>query len=99
MKRVLFSAFLIGMGAAFCSAADFEDPVRLKAGDSAIRVDNPGYAAPGWADLKGDGTKYLLVGQFAEGKIRTYKHEGGGKFAPGELLKADGDVAEVPGVW
>lgn len=99
MKRLLFSALLIGAGTVVCSAADFEAPVRLKAGDASIRVESPGYACPGWADLKGDGTKYLLVGQFHQGKIKAYKHEGAGKFAPGEWLQAEGAVAEVPGVW
>ena len=53
MKRLLFSALLLGGGTAFCSAADFEPPVRLKAGDAAIRVESPGYAAPCWADIHG----------------------------------------------
>ena len=69
MKRLLLSALLIGGSTALCSAADFEPPVRLKAGDAAIRVENPGYAAPCWADLKGNGKNQLLVGQFNQGKI------------------------------
>ncbi|HEV3342429.1 MAG TPA: hypothetical protein VG125_18810 [Pirellulales bacterium] len=99
MKRLLFSALVIGAGSAICSAADFEPPVRLKAGDAAIRVESPGYAAPCWADLRGDGKNCLLVGQFSDGKIRVYEHQGAAKFAPGEWLKAEGTVAEVPGVW
>ena len=99
MKRLLLSALLFGGGTAFCSAADFEPPVRLKAGAASIRVESPGYAAPCWADLKGDGTKLLLVGQFHQGKIQVFKHLGGEKFAPGNWLQAQGKVAEVPGVW
>ena len=99
MKRLLLSAFLLAVGSAYSNAADFERPVRLKAGDAAIRVESPGYAAPCWADLKGDGKMHLLVGQFNDGKIRVYKHLGGERFAPGEWLKAEGKVAEVPGVW
>jgi hypothetical protein len=41
----------------------------------------------------------LLVGQFNGGKIRVYRNLGDGKFAPGDWLKADGAVAEIPGVW
>ena len=82
-----------------CSAADFEPPVRLKAGDAAVRVESPGYAAPCWADVDGDGKKELLVGQFNKGKIRVFQHLGAAKFAPGNWLLADGQVAEVPGVW
>src|SRR5262245_4738357 len=44
--------------------ADFELPVRLRAGEAAIRVQSPGYAAPCLADLNGDGKMHLLVGQF-----------------------------------
>jgi len=98
MKRLLLSALLL-VGAAFASAADFRPPVRLKAGDTAIRVESPGYAAPCWADIKRDGKKYLLVGQFSDGKIRVYKHLKAERFAPGEWLQAEGKVAEVPGIW
>jgi hypothetical protein len=99
MKRLLISALFLGAGAPFCSAADFAPPVRLKAGDAAIRVESPGYAAPCWADIKGDGKMHLLVGQFNDGKIRSFKYLGAGKFAPGDWLRAGGEVAEVPGVW
>ena len=99
MKRFVLSALLLGAGTAFCSAADFEPPVRLKAGGVAIRVESPGYAAPCWADIHGDGKMHLLVGQFNGGKIRVFKHLGAEKFAPGDWLQAQGEVAEVPGVW
>jgi hypothetical protein len=99
MKQLLLSTLLLGGSAAFCGAADFELPVRLKAGDAAIRVESPGYAAPCWADIHADGQKQLLVGQFNQGKIRVFKHLGAEKFAPGNWLQAEGTVAEVPGVW
>jgi hypothetical protein len=97
MKRLLLLAFLLGGSTAVCGAADFEPPVRLKVGDAAIRVESPGYAAPGWADI--NGKKQLLVGQFSKGKIRRFEHLGAEKFAPGSWLQAEGNVAEVPGVW
>ncbi len=99
MKRLLLSVVLIGGSAGLCSAADFEPPVRLMAGNAAIRVEGPGYAAPCLADLHGDGKMHLLVGQFNQGKIRVFKHLGEEKFAPGNWLQAEGKVAEVPGVW
>jgi hypothetical protein len=95
----LFTAFLFACGTAVCSAADFESPVRLMAGDAPIRVESPGYAAPCWADLMGDGTMSLLVGQFNKGKIRVFKHLEAEKFEPGQWLKAGKKIAEVPGVW
>jgi hypothetical protein len=99
MKRIVLSALLVGAGTVFCSAADFAPPVRLKAGGAAIRVESPGYAAPCWADLDGDGKMHLLVGQFDDGKIRVFQHLGAENFAPGKWLQAEGDVAKVPGVW
>jgi hypothetical protein len=74
-------------------------PVRLKAGDDFVKVEAPGYAAPSWFDVDGDGVKDLVVGQFAGGKIKVYRNLGGGRFAAGKWLEADGKVAEVPGVW
>jgi hypothetical protein len=99
MKRIVFTAILMGSAAGWCAAAEFAAPIRLKAGDASVRVDSPGYAAPCWADVDGDGKKELLVGQFNGGKIRVFKHLGDTKFAPGIWLQAEGKVAEVPGVW
>ena len=99
MKRLVLGVLALGGSAALCSAADFQPPVRLKAGDAPVRVESPGYAAPCWADIDADGKKELLVGQFNKGKIRVFKHQGAEKFAPGEWLQAEGTVAEVPGVW
>ena len=99
MKQGLLAALLSLCGVALCCAGEFDRPVRLKADGVAVRVESPGYAAPCWADLDGDGKKDLLVGQFAQGKIRVFKNLGDGKLAAGAWLQAEGQVAEVPGVW
>jgi len=109
MKRLFLSTLVLGglvalagaspPGDKIAKAPEFENPVRLMAGDTPIRVEAPGYACPCWTDLKGDGKMQLLVGQFSGGKIRVFKHLDGNKFEPGEWLKAEGKVAEVPGVW
>jgi hypothetical protein len=99
MRRLLLSTLFVGGGLACGSAAEFEPPVRLLADGVPVRVEGPGYAAPCWADIDGDGKQELLVGQFRDGKIRVYKHLGAGKFAGGQWLQAEGAVAEVPGVW
>jgi hypothetical protein len=99
MHRGLLAAIGLAVCAAACAAADFAPPVRLKSGDAAVRVESPGYACPAWADVDGDGKKDLIVGQFAQGKMRVFKSLGGTKFAPGEWLQVEGKVAEVPGVW
>jgi len=99
MKHPLRAALGLLCCSAVCSAADFADPVMLKAAGKAIKVDRPGYAFPCMADLDGDGKKELLVGQFSGGKIKVYKHLGNLNFAAGEWLKAEGEPAQVPGVW
>jgi hypothetical protein len=99
MKRILLSTLLLWGSRAFCSAAEFESPVRLMVGGVPIRVESPGYASPCLADMDGDGKLDLLVGQFRDGKIQVFKGLGKGKFAQGTWLQADGKAAEVPGIW
>ena len=99
MKRRLLAAVGLVCGPVWSGATEFERPVRLTADGVAIRVERPGYAAPCWADVDGDGKKDLVVGQFNQGKMRVYKNLGKGKFAAGTWLQAEGKVAEVPGVW
>lgn len=55
------------------NAKELETPVKIKAGDAVIDVDI-GHAAPCVLDFDGDGKKDLLVGQFAEGKLRLYRN-------------------------
>jgi hypothetical protein len=99
MKLQLLAALGLLCCSALGSAIEFAPPVRLQAGGVVIRVESPGYAAPCLADIDGDGIPDLLVGQFNKGKILFCKGLGGGKFAKGTWLQAEGQVAEVPGVW
>ncbi len=77
----------------------FGAPQRLKAGGKYVRTEEPGWAAPCWYDVNRDGRKDLAVGQFAGGKILICLGEKNGALAAGTWLEAEGDVAEVPGVW
>ncbi len=97
MRAPRLACLLLLIGSA--QAAEFASPVRLKGGGTIIRVESPGYACPCWADVDGDGKKDLLVGQFRGGKIRVFKNLGKGKLAEGDWLRAEGKIAEVPGVW
>lgn len=99
MKPLLLLTLSLFCGFAVCKAAEFESPLLVKASGEAVRVESPGYAAPCWADVDGDGNKDLLVGQFRDGRIRIFKNLGDGQLAAGQWLKAEGGVAEVPGVW
>ena len=98
MKRLILSTFVL-LGTAVAGAAEFAAPVRLEGGGQPVRVESPGYAAPCWADIDGDGKKDLLVGQFNKGKIRVYRNLGKGKLSTAKWLQAEGKNAEVPGVW
>ena len=99
MKWLLLATPLLLCGISASSATEFDSPIRLEAGGVPVRVESPGYAAPCWADINKDGRKDLLVGQFNKGKIQVFKNLGEGKLASGKWLEADGQVAEVPGVW
>jgi len=87
------------LGGAVGWAAEFAEPVRMKAEGEPIHVESPGYAFPCWQDVDGDGHKDLLVGQFMQGKIKVYKNQGDGNLNAGVWLEADGQAAEIPGVW
>jgi hypothetical protein len=99
MVLTLLSVLALSAAPALDGRAEFRAPVRIEAGGKPVRVESPGYAAPCWADVDGDGTKDLLVGQFHGGKIHVYKGLGDGKLAAHTWLKAAGEIAEVPGVW
>ncbi len=79
--------------------ASFAKPIQMQAGGSPVKTEEPGYASPAWYDVNGDGHMDLVVGQFSDGKLRVYHGQKDGSLAEGEWLKADGEVAEVPGVW
>ena len=99
MKQVIFGTISGMIGAGGLLAADFEAPVLVMGGGEPVRVGSPGYAAPCWADVDGDGRQDLLVGQFKGGKIKVYPGGADGKLGKGEWLQAEGEVASVPGVW
>lgn len=77
----------------------FAAPMRLRAGETYVHTEAPGWAAPCWFDVDGDGRKDLIVGQFAGGKMLLCRGQEDGSFAAQEWLQAEGEVAEVPGVW
>ena len=78
---------------------EFEVPVRVKAAGDYIQIGSPGYASPCWADEDGDGKQDLIAGRFAGGKMKVYRNLGDGTLAKVEWPKAEGNIAEVPGVW
>ncbi len=80
-------------------AIQLAPPIKATINDKPLRIESPGYAAPCFADIDGDGKKELLVGQYKDGKIQIFPHLGGNKFASGKWLKADDKIIKIPGVW
>jgi hypothetical protein len=79
------------------AATDLAPPVMIQAAGKPIDVE-VGHAAPCVADLKGDGTLHLLVGQFGGGKLRAYRNIGSNaepRFDKFEYVQAGGAVASV----
>ena len=73
-------------------------PMALLAAGKPIDVD-VGHAAPCVADLLGEGNPQLLVGQFADGKLRVYRNAGAARaprFDKFEYFQAGGDAGKVP---
>ena len=97
MNKSILSLLIVS--APCLGAAEFQKPTRMEAAGKPVRVESPGFAAPCWQDVDGDGHKDLLVGQFRKGKIMVYKGDASGNLAAGEWLEAAGEVAEIPGVW
>ena len=94
-------ALALGASAAFAGPGSvrFSPPPRLQADGAWVKVESPGYAFPAWADVTGDGVEDLVVGQFSDGKMRVFPRQADGSFAAGAWLLAEGEPAEVPGVW
>ena len=76
-----------------------EKPAKILAGKQPLDVQRSGHAAPFVGDFDGDGLPDLLVGQFADGKLRIYRNVGTRqqpRFDGFEWFKAGGDFARVP---
>jgi hypothetical protein len=80
------------------ASVKFAKPVRLEADHKIIRVERPGYAAPTWVDMDGDGLMDLIVGQFTGAKIQIFKNLGKNVFKAGEYLKVNGMIAKDYGL-
>jgi hypothetical protein len=82
--------------------AVFEAPIQLMAGDAPVATESPGFAAPTFVDVDGDGKRDLVVGQFSKGKMHFFQNVGtdtAPKFAKGTFLMTGDEPALVPDVW
>jgi hypothetical protein len=103
LHALMLAAAAAGPSALSAGDYTFNEPRMLSGGDKIIEIESPGYAAPGLADVSGDGVPDLLVGQFKDGKIGLYKgtkgEDGKLSFGAHEWLQAGGAIAKIPGVW
>ena len=85
------------------TAGEFESPVRIEAGGEVVSVGAPGYACPTMADVDGDGSEDLVVGQFRDGNMQFCRNIAATgeppKFAAATWLMTGDSRAVVPGVW
>ena len=83
--------------------SQFEKPFRVKAGNDFVAVEAPGYACPTIADVNGDGSDDLVIGQFNDGKMMLLKNSASPKNSPVfkevDWIKSGKRRATVPGVW
>lgn len=76
---------------------ELAEPIRLTA--NRLPIDVPGFAAPFFGDIDGDGKGDLLVGQLDHGKLRIYRNVGTNRkpeFSDFSWFQAGGRVASVP---
>lgn len=89
-----------GLAAASCAVAgDLAPPIQVSAGGNPIDVHLVGHAAPFLGDFDGDGVRDLLVGQFADGRLRVYRNLGTNtnpRFEGYQWFEAGGTVGSVP---
>jgi hypothetical protein len=74
-------------------------PVQVQAGGKALDIQREGHAAPFVGDFYEDGGLCLLVGQFADGRLRIYRNTGTRlqpKFDSYTWFDAGGKIASVP---
>lgn len=79
------------------ASGELEAPFLVKAAGQPIKLDT-GHAAPIYTDFDGDGLPDLLVGQFAEGRLRIYRNVGtrqSPKFDNYSWFQAGGKIASV----
>jgi len=115
MKRIRALLILTVLGASGCRTvsdrppgdADFTEstcaekllpPVRIKAAGKPIDTEF-GHAAPWVCDFDGDGVNDLLVGQFGDGQLWTYRNEGSNahpKLVAGTKFKRGSEDGRVP---
>jgi hypothetical protein len=95
---IILSVAMLGQLLAADPTRELMPPVRLEAASVPIDTD-VGHAAPFVGDIDGDGKLDLLVGQFGEGVLWTFRNVGTHaepKFAAGARFQAGGEDGRVP---
>ncbi|MCK5147256.1 hypothetical protein KAR48_10905 [bacterium] len=96
MKSICLIGFLFSLSC--LHGQTFHEPVNIQADGIAISIDM-GHLVPCVADWNNDGLNDLIVGQFADGKIRLYLNSGSSKealFKNFDYIKAGGAEISLP---
>jgi hypothetical protein len=92
----VLSSGVTPMDSVHAYASDLKAPVAIRAGGTPIDVEK-GHAAPAVGEI--GGTRWLLVGQYGEGKLRIYPVEtakGSPRLGAFEWFRAGSDLGRVP---
>jgi len=79
--------------------SELRQPVRITAAGRPLDVEREGHSAPFVGDFFEDGSLALLVGQFADGRLRVYRNSGTRRqprFETFTWFEAGGQIASVP---
>ena len=93
------TASLLAAPASAGELSDLLPPVQAQADGRPLDVQREGHAAPFFGDFYEDGGLCLLVGQFADGRLRVYRNVGTRakpRFDSYTWFEAGGKVASVP---
>jgi hypothetical protein len=93
------AALLLAASARAGEPGALRPPFQVQAGGQALDIQHEGHAAPFVGDFYEDGGLCLLVGQYADGRLRIYRNTGTRarpRFDSYTWFEAGGKTASVP---
>jgi hypothetical protein len=93
------AALLLAAPVGASESGELRPPFQLQADGKALDVQRSGHSAPFVGDFYEDGSLCLLVGQYADGRLRIYRNNGTRaqpRFDSYTWFEAGGKIASVP---